>query len=261
MAGESAEHSYRLTFRPKGDSWLIYGDQQPAAAQVQAEALSQSFPPCAAARTDCGLVGPSRQVTLGFRAPKGVVLSASVTGGGLFASAPVVKMNYTEALDYHGTGATGLRVEMESFYISTAPAQFPPPGTPFTISYALASGKTATGVVRTAGTTTEGVAVLFPTGHALADAQLGRPLSFTWTLPRSFSAREINLKGQALTAPPPGGSTGFQCQASGALDPGKTSGTIALPKDCRGRKIVEASVTVGVHGPGGESSTLIYTFR
>jgi hypothetical protein len=112
--------------------------------------------------------------------------------------------------------------------------------------------------VTTAATTTDPIAITSPTGHTLADAKLGQPLTVNWTRPTTFAVESVGLGGNVLTAPP--GSPGFQCQVDVNVAATAASGAITFPSTCNGQPAVSATINVSTTGPNGERNIVLYFF-
>ena len=151
-------------------------------------------------------------------APPGTVTQVTVSGPGLTGSVLFSK-------------AANQRIENGITY-----DQFTSPtGTELFTSHVPAVGDTYIFTITKAGSTTTTLVytqtlqevmlgapvVTSPTGHALADANIGNPLPVSWTVPAGINVGDIMLQGQVCTA------TG--CTYVDGNVASMASGTITLP--------------------------------
>ena len=248
------------TERPEGDfifkqqaegTWLLYGNQRLADIRVFVELRTDVGPR--------GTIGPRLHVNVDVRAPKDTVSAITVTGGGIFSNDPVRKSSVTEIGEtLQPTPTTTLTIALDAFITDAdLPSTFTS-GTVFTVAVTPVSGPSVSYAVVSSGRlATEGITITSPTGHTLADAKLGQPLTVSWTLPQTFAIESIHLGGQVSTAT---GNTGFSCGVEEEVAPTATSGTITLPSMCNGQAAVEAGIIVSVKGRNGERAHIFYSF-
>jgi len=241
------------TFRKQGagGSWLFFGNQRPADGGLQVLWRTDVEPN----RT----TGPRANINVDLRAPKGVLSSVALSGGGIFNNTPMAKSPILDVVTYKPTPTTTLQVQRDRFLGGADLSTFTPPGTVFTFTLTPAMGSPMTFTVTTAATTTDAIALTSPSGTALADATLGQPLPVSWTLPRTFPIAGVNFGGHVSTAPP--NQAGFDCEVRGALNPSATGGTITFPTTCMGQASVEAVVNVSADGFNGERTIVLHFFR
>jgi hypothetical protein len=262
LGAEVSQDAGGVTFKQQADgTWRLAGDQRIAQARVRVKTVrNQLGDPC------CD--GVFKVISLQVSAPQGVVSSAMVTGGG-FTSAAMPKNPATFVETLRPTPTTTLDVVIDHFDVppdapgGTAVTSFPPAGTLFTFTVTPQTGPQEIFVDRVRATTTEAISVTSPTGHALADARLGQPLTLTFTLPTTFPIAEVELNASVSAA-------GVSCEVDGPdLAVTATTGTITLPTTCAGNPVVplglvgccSAGVNVRIFGVNGEETVVQYQFR
>ena len=109
----------------------------------------------------------------------------------------VIPLQGTETEVFEPTPSTTLDYVLDVYH-GTAPVSAPlPVGTRFlfTLTPGDSSGDEYV-TVTLGGSTTETVAIVAPTGHSLADAELGGTLTVQWKAPKTFAVRSIELWGE-----------------------------------------------------------------
>ncbi|MBI2319727.1 MAG: hypothetical protein HYU75_22695 [Betaproteobacteria bacterium] len=239
-------------------TWLSWGDQRIAKGHFQVEM-----------RTDRDAffnAGPRQHVNFDVEAPLGTITSASVTGPGI-VSPLQLQQGSIRVETIIGDLAQGPEiVERDAFYGGFDPGTIVQHGTTYTLGLTKAGGGSVSYPLVFRGiAVTDPVAgainVTSPTGHTLADAQLGSPLSVQWTLPTAYPIVEVRLDGWANTQ-------GFQAQGFSCyvdnhnqmLLPNATSGTITLPQLCNGEPLTNAGFVVSTSGANGQRSAYMHGF-
>jgi len=107
----------------------------------------------------------------------------------------------------------------------------------------------------------EQIAIVRPTGTALADAQLGQPLQVEWTLPTTFSISSVRLFAFLFTSNDDAATT-HECAALGShSSTSATTGTIIIPTRCNEKRIARVQLKVVVRGMAGEQVAATHEFR
>jgi len=248
-----------FSFKQQADgTWLLFGNRRPASGDLQVEMRTDVFPPCPTTTTSCGTNGPRKSINIDVRAAKGTISTVTISGGGLFTNANVPKSGTTDFEDIAATPTTTLTVEKDAFFLQQDLVNFPPAGTVFTFTVTPVSGPASTFTVTTVATTTEPISITSPTGHTLADATLGQPLTVTWTRPTTFAVESMNLGGHISTA-----GNAAQCQVDVSVAATASSGTITFPSTCpvtNGQPAAGATINVSANGPNGERNIVLYFF-
>lgn len=136
-----------------------------------------------------------------------------------------------------------------------------PPGTPFTFNVTTAGGSVATYTVTSNAFTTERISITSPTGHTLADARLGQPLSIAWTLPTTFAIESIELEGLAFTGINTTDPATFKCSTEAEnLGTTATATQITIPTTCVGLPVLRVILSLLVKGRNGERSQVFHYF-
>jgi hypothetical protein len=243
-----------LTFTLESGTWKLAGDRRVADASVEYEQ-----------RIDQGSGGNTifRGINIDVSPLSGVVSSVTITGGGLFEDTPVPDSGSTEIEELEPAPGESIEIERDSFFHSSGYGQDVDvaAGTEFTLTMTLAAGGTASESFVTGGSTNEVVMITSPTGHTLADAMLGEPLTFEWELPTTIAIVSIDASGLAFTAS--GGMGGFTCfSEDGPLLPvTATSMTVTIPTTCGGDPVVAANLNVSFNGVNGERIQIIYSME
>ncbi len=244
-----------FSFRQQTDGkWLLYGNQRPASGGLQVEMRTDVFPPCPSSTT-CGTIGPRKSINVDVRALKDTISTVAISGGGIFNNTSVPKSTTTDVETVDATPTSSLTIEKDAFFAQVDLAEFPAAGTVFTITVTPVSGSPVSFTVTTTGTTTEPISITSPTGHTLADATLGQPLTVNWTLPKTFPVDSVGFGGHVSTA-----GNAFQCQVDVTVASTATSGQITFPSTCNGEPATEATINVSTNGPNGERNMIIYNF-
>ncbi len=247
--GESQKENLRMTFKKSGSSWLMYGNRELARINVKVEYRTDYYP---------GSVdGPRKHVNVDVRAPVGTVQSVSISGGGIFSATDAPKDSHTDLRTVNPTPTTQLDLERDPFFTGADPADFPAPGTEFTVTVTPVSGPAQFYTVVAGGNTTETVSILQPTGNSLAtDAHPGTPFTGQWSLPTTFALERIRFSGNSFT-------TSFACSVDPASPTTTTDtlGSLTIPATCGGETTSSANFNLSFDGPNGERIEIIYTFE
>ena len=244
-------------YRPVGGTWKMYGNQEPAKLRVQTFTEIRSS----------GLSGGDGTfffVWFDARAPQNSFTSISVTGPG-YSATPLVNFGtQSEQLQASPPPAAPLVIPVDQLVLNgAAVATLPPVGTPYTFTLTPASGPPKQAVRNVQPWTTETIAITKPTGHALADANLGGSLTVNWTLPQTFTPQSVSLS--MVTNSAAGSCNAFNPDN---LPANATSYTFnAVPTQCLGQPFLDGasqglpvSVLVTVTGTRGEITRAQHSF-
>jgi hypothetical protein len=192
--------------------------------------------------------------------PTGALANVSITSDDLMPIFQSLDMSfdttYTEV--FAPTPTTTLNYVQDEYSADAQPTDFPPAGTNFTfILYPAGSETSDTYEVVERGATSEPVALVAPTGHALADAQLGGHLSVTWQLPKSFDVTSIELSGRCADY---SDTLSSSMESDQPIDPTDTFATLSFPANIMGTRIYSATFRLVLKGSNGESSVVNYRF-
>jgi hypothetical protein len=248
-SGESGTELFRMNYKKTGSTWLMYGDRQIASTDVKVEYRTDYLP--------SGIDGPRKSVNVDVRAPKDTIASVKVTGGGVFDNTDCPKDSHTEIMTLEPTPGNEVEYLRDTFFANTEFVEFPAPGTPFTVTVTPVTGTPQEYTIYSAGTTTETVSILQPTGNSLAtDATPGESFASQWTLPTTFAIRRFQFAGHASSA-------NFECKVEPAenLEIGDTLGTLTYPTTCGGETVISANFNLSFDGPNGERIMIIYEFN
>lgn len=251
--GQSSTDTERFVLRKVGNAFLFYGNQRVADVEVQLEARTDSLPSGTTNVTS---------INVDVSAPTGTVNDTITVTGGPFSATPVPKSPGTRTDVLEPTPTTTLDFVQDAFFANSGDVTLPASGTLFQFLLTPTGGSQVQYDVVGNAATEEHIAVTSPTGHALANANLGGTLTVQWTLPTTYAVQRVQLSGHVRDA------MGNQLQIEGLapiLAKTATSGQIQLPTqwtDGGGtHTVVEASINVGVNGTNGERSMVIYVFQ
>jgi hypothetical protein len=184
--------------------------------------------------------------------------AVTISGGGLFSSTSIPMSAGTDVVTVQPDPTPGTLTYLRDAWFAGADSALTGPAT-FTFTLTPVSGPAVTRKILSNAVTTQAVTVTSPTLHTLAAANLGNPLSLSWTLP-AFPIGRVRLGGYVRTTLSP--NPGFQCTVDEVtLGTSATSGQITLPNSCNGGGILEAAINVVVDGAGGERTIHIYGFQ
>ncbi|OGA03760.1 MAG: hypothetical protein A3H35_13370 [Betaproteobacteria bacterium RIFCSPLOWO2_02_FULL_62_17] len=239
-------------WRQTGGVWNLYGDQAPGRFEVHARLSNQI----------CNNgVNCNSQVyqNVAFQAdtPQGTFTGVSAQGPGLSTATP---------LNSQGTNGTAPYLS-DSWGLWPYPpilASFPPPGTGYIFTAALAGGGTQQIVRQVPRWTNETISMSGPAGHSVANANLGGTLNINWTMPSSFTAAFVNIWLNTASA---NGVCNFDITPD-SLPPSTTSFAVTMPAaTCNGAPVADnvstmmpATLTVNVIGVNGEETEVQWTF-
>ncbi|HKI75421.1 MAG TPA: Ig-like domain-containing protein [Pseudomonadales bacterium] len=233
-------------------SWLISGDQRLAQISVDAEM-----------RTNMGAFtgndGPD--INIDIEAPQNSLTSITANGGPFQNQNIPKSQNRIET--YRPTPTTSIDVTYDAFYANTGPlSTLVPAGTDIALTLTPVTGSAETYHYPLNAFTNESIRITSPTGTALADANLGNPLSVTWTLPTTYAIAKVQLDGQVFDGPQDNSNT-TSCFADTrpVLATTATTGSITLPTTCNGNPVYSANLDVSVIGVNGERSQVTYQFQ
>jgi hypothetical protein len=264
------EHGSGFSFKQQPDgSWRFFGNQLIAHLLVEPaiENRIQADPNC----PQCD--GIIRFFLISVQAPEGTIASASVNGtDGL--EGPLVKNSTVFVDEVQPTPTTTVAIRQEHFDFSFPQGQqvpsFPAVGTVYTFTVTPVSGQVRTYSKVLPATTEEAIAITNLTSHNLADANLGSPLTVTWTLPTTFPIKEVSLLG-FVSAQGPTETVGCGVESTpDHLPPTATSATITFPTTCDGLPLVPGSppdqpfpaqLNVIVTGTHGEETRASWFFH
>ncbi|MBX3717878.1 MAG: hypothetical protein KF738_17910 [Burkholderiales bacterium] len=251
------EDSQLFTFHSAdgGVTWKPYGNQRKAKTQLQAEMrleLSRD-----------STVGPAQRLNVDIEAPVGTVASVTVSGPGIAAPYPMlpatVRVNPIE-----GEPGVLTQVERDVFVHVFAPTTVLRAGDTWTFAVTMtpaAGGATFVYAVRYLEAIVSdagggAVYITYPTGHLLANAALGSPLTVSWTLPTAYPVSDLFAQAWVHTA-----GNAFECRVeSGSFPTTATSTTLTIPTTCNGEAVETAGVGVMARGPFGERSYTAFHF-
>lgn len=149
---------------------------------------------------------------------------------------------------------TGLRngVTVDEYVTDNAITLAPKVGDVYTFTVTRSDGSTFDRSQTLGKILLDAPRIASPTGHALADAQLGQPLNLVWTLPAGVAimAGDVHIGGQVCGKD---GCTNVEGTANGA-----TSGSITLPQVTGATK---AYIDLRVHYAGEIFMSCWYEFR
>ncbi len=251
--GQTATESVRLVLKKVGNAYLMFGNQRVAQVGVQMEARTDSFP---------GSTTNNTSINVDVSAPTGTVNDSVTVSGGPFSNTAVPKSAGTRTDVLMPTPTTTLDFVQDSFFANSGDVTLPAAGTVFQVQLTPTGGSQVTYDVIGNGVTNEHISITSPTGHALANANLGGTLTVQWTLPTTYAVSRVQLGGHVTDA------SSNQLQIEGdqlVLSTTATSGTLQLPAswtDAGGtHTVVEATINVSTEGTNGERSTVIYIFQ
>lgn len=248
------------SFTLEGGGWKVYGNQQPFFG-FWSPLLHTSTEYTAAGVTTTYAIDPFT-----YFAP-GEVTAATMTALGTALVNAVLDIQRSVTSTYEIAPGQMLditedRVGVPSASLGSPPwtvafDDLPPAGTVCEFTFTTASG-TLTVRETIAAKTSEAVVVAGPAGHALADAKLDQPLTFSWDLPRTF------LFGYAIVGVTYGTTNdetytwATKATAVGGLPP--TSATITIPSTYKSQPVTHAMLNVDVYGQSGEYTTAQWRF-
>ena len=193
-------------------------------------------------------------------APTGTLAGVSITSDDVVPIFQSLDLSFesTHTEVFAPTPTTTLDFIEDEYGASVQPASFPPAGTTFTFTlHPAGSGTSESCDVVERGATSEPVALVAPSGHALADAALGGRLAVTWQLPKSFDVIAIELSGRCQDY---SGTISSSIESDGRIDPTATFATLSFPADLMGTAIDSATFRLLIKGPNGESCVVDYRF-
>jgi hypothetical protein len=242
-----------LGFKRQPDgSWKLWGNRRIAEVGLQVEMRTSDFGPGDFQE------GPVQNVNLHVEAPENAISSVTVSGGGLFDNTPVVQSAGVSVEEVEAEPGDPVEEYFFDQFFGGANSALTQ-RTVFAFTVTPATGPAQVYEVLSNTPTDQPVTVTSPTGHELADANLGGSLNVQWTLP-GYATAQVKLSGYVRTAVSP--DPGFQCRVDEqSLGTSATSGTINLPATCNDGSILEAAINVSVDGVNGERSLFIYGFR
>jgi hypothetical protein len=229
-----------------GGQWLISGDQR--LADINAGLGLKTW---RGAQSWTGLI-----LGVGFEAPHGAFTGGTVTGGPWPSATPLTP----EATRVLGIPSIGAR---DNFGLSQSGVTVSP-STLFTFVLTPSSGSPVTYTQAcNSSITTESIFITGLQGQTLADAHLDSPLSFGWTLPKTFAVANVKVDPMVSTGPSsdPSSVTCHPLPATPILGPGPTTSQVTFPSTCNGKPVVSARVCVGVDGVNGERTEAWYSYE
>jgi len=236
-------------FRKVSGTWLISGNDRIANIAVSAVMNTrQGINPCPG---DCD----GTKMTVKVDAKQGTVSSVTVTGGGIWNTPTPVSWVSTVAIT--GTAITLDRFWLDSNHVATLPAK----ETPFYVTVTPTVGSPVTYTIKSNAYTTEPSSITNLAGSTIGVANLGNPLTVTWTKPISYAIQDMYLGYQAY-APSRGDLSPKVCTGgvtlSGTAAP---SATVTIPATCQGSGVGSVNLDVSVNGVNGEASTITYVIN
>ena len=251
--GGAFDDRFAIDFRRQSDgSWKLWGDHLYADVNVKIQMSTTANGP---GRFN---EGPTQKAFVNATSAQGTVQEVRITGAGVFNNSIVTKSpgSVEELVQADPPPAERESIYKDSFFTSantslSAPADFSVTVTPV-------SGVAQTYDVRSNTVTDQYVTITSPTGHTLAAANLGSPLTVHWTLP-AFEVEFVEFAGAVRTILD--SNAGSQCHIIGPdLGPEAISAQITLPSTCNGQAVQEAWVNVIVTGANGERTSYLHGF-
>jgi chitodextrinase len=238
-----------------GATWKPYGNQRKARTQLQAEMRLELYRD--------STVGPAQRLNVDIEAPVGTVASVTVSGPGIAAPYPMLPA--TVRVDpVEGEPGVLTPVQRDAFFHVFAPTTVLRAGDTWTFAVTMtpaAGGATVVYAVRyldaiVSDTGGGAVYITYPTGHLLANAALGSPLTVSWTLPTAYPVSDLFAQAWVHTA-----GNAFECRVeSGSFPTTATFTTLTIPATCNGQPVESAGVGVMARGPFGERSYTMFSF-
>jgi hypothetical protein len=251
----SRRESVRFSFRQDSVTlqWLIYGNREIVSHSIEVEMrIEMSGPPT-------GTVA-SKSINVDVRALQNSVTTVEITDstGTIFNNTPVPKSAQTELVEFYPTPAgPPTQILRDTFFANSGPlANFPAPGTVFTLTITPATGPAVNYSVVSQGNTTEQTTVTTPTGHTLADANLGGTLTAAWTMPTTFALSRLDTGCNVLSA-----SFSQFVDANEFITTASTGATYNLPATLSGEAVTNVTLNVSYDGPSGERIMILYNFQ
>lgn len=248
--GRAASFRTVLFFSEEGSSCLLYGDQR---------VITMQHPVQLETRTDSNLVGPDMtylSINVQTDAPTGTISDVFVTGGP-FNDTLLAKNPFTTSEILRPTPTTTLIYVSDGFGDNPGPqTTLPPPGSVFTFTVLRPGVPMVTYSVATTSVSGEAIQyTVSPATHTLANI-IGKTLTVTWQLPRTYASTQIQLGGSVRDAQ-------TEVFIDGTIDAGGTSGTIAFPATLptNGNTVVGAGMNLSITGPNGERGLVVYGFQ
>lgn len=191
--------------------------------------------------------------------PGGATLTGILTGiptvsGPGLSSTPLIAGGTNTASYIAKPGAAPVNVTYDTFHF---PTNILPPlaaGNVYTVSLPTATSSVSSTVTSNA-VTTEAISIGGLT-IGLSNAKLGTPLTFSWTLPTTFTVIGVALEGNSTN----GANRCGIINGSVLLPATATSGTVTLPATCGGVAATGAWVAVDIYGAHGERILAQFTF-
>lgn len=242
-------------------SWLFYGNQKRARAQVSY--ISENRMTGLSCPSGCDGLYYALQAQLG--AVSGVVSSATIAGpiNGSTQTLPLTKSSNSST---HGGVVEEQFDLMDSnqWFYQVPPANFAPAGSVYTFMVNFADSTIAT-YTRILGASTSETFSLQPgvetaIGHSF-NAIKGTPVTLSWNLPTSFPIASVEMRGWVKNS-----VSGMGCDINGPnLAATATTGTITLPGTCNGGAVTGnvsgfPSINIVVRGVNGEQTDIQYGF-
>jgi hypothetical protein len=253
--GQTTTGRVTMAFKRNGSGdFLLFGNQRLVDPWIRMEA--NTYLDGTGANVYEGIV-------VDVSAPVGTVNNSVTIDGGPFASTPLGQAPGTRTDRYFPTPTTTLDYIQDFFPgYSQPPALVPPAGTVFHVHFTPTGGVPTTYDIPGNGVTNEHITITTPTGHLLADANLGGTRPFGWTLPQTYLVASIDISGKVYDAI---GNELVVQTVEPFLPPTSTSGTFQFPAswdDAGGHHVTtHAEISVATNGPNGEYSHVIYEFK
>ncbi|MBI1821320.1 MAG: hypothetical protein HYR79_06375 [Nitrospirae bacterium] len=253
-----------MQFKKQNDgTWRFFGNQKNARADVSTKIETRYEDP--AICNTCS--GVFKTLDLQVSALVNTVSSATATG-------PINGTTSTYTLTTYGnppvsttynptpSSTSTIQEDQYDYFTTSTSLTFPPVGTVYTFAVNFSTSPSASYTIDVPATTGEAISMSGITGHALADAKLGLPLTVNWTLPTTFSVKSVSLYGFIDN-----GAAG-RCQVPNVDFPvTSTTGSITLPTTCNGTTITASAtrapvqLSVRIIGVHGEETTASWAFH
>ena len=215
--------------------WLFYGNQK-AVYLLLRPGVQKTI--SASGTSVTGILSIYAEATAGS------ISQIAVAGPGLAGNPTILSKGSNGTMDHFYTTNNGSL---------TSPAAV---GSVYTIYVTKSDGTILTYAEMIKATTAETFAVTASAGHAIPDAQIGSPLTVSWTLPTSFEIDSITLVGWVNDS-----NGGFLQPPQIYLDKSATSASITLPQPPNGAIATNAGIGIFATGTKGEQSIVNYIFE
>ncbi len=242
QGGLTSFMAYDFSFKQVSGAWLISGNGRLAEIQVRAMM-----------NTNQGPFGMSSGpvIEADVIAPQGIVAGAVISGGTWTIATP---------LTWQGVSMDS-GMNMEGYELMDFSGQPVPAGTPFTVVVTPPlSAPTATYTETLNTFTNEPISITSPAGTAITDANLGHPLTVSWTLPKTYAIAQVWMDLETFTGPTYDQTTKVCKKIGPTLGIASTTAQITFPTTCASLPVKIAIISLQAIGVNGENSMVYYQF-